>query len=516
MRSPSLPWSIAIAAATFLSIISAAADVFVGETHFTARELILRSVAATSAINWVCVAVQARGLIGPHGILPLATTLRDLQENLDYRDRKKLPTPRSSRAMTLCTLWTWRAIGDANVQSAAWCGGCLSACVAIWPSTLGFILLYLTWYVYKRALGAFANLQWDMLLLEATLLCVLLAAAGSAAACTAVAHLVRSCVLRLHCGAGVAKLTSGDPYWAGLTALSVHHETQPLPTPLAPLLHRLPMRAHRHATLAGLVMEIATIAAVLPRVPYLADATFLAVVATQASIVISGNFGYFNYLSAFLGFSLLADSSPLLLGHAVARDTPASPLASACVLLAVLPCAALYIARAAQYAEGRCRWFAALDPWLRTAEHTFYFGNRFSLFSNMTPRRHEISLEVSADGVTWRELECRYKVGDVRRMKLVPPMHMPRLDWRLWLLAQGRPAATWFDSLLRRLVESSPDVLALLEPQKPLPGGPVFAARGRLWTYRYGGEGEATCWVRCAPEKRDELFGETAWRSKGD
>ena len=63
----------------------------------------------------------------------------------------------------------------------------------------------------------------------------------------------RSCVLRLHCGAGVAKLTSGDPAWASLTALSMHHETQPLPTRLAPLLHRLPMRAHRLATPAQLV-----------------------------------------------------------------------------------------------------------------------------------------------------------------------------------------------------------------------------------------------------------------------
>ena len=58
------------------------------------------------------------------------------------------------------------------------------------------------------------------------------------------------------------------------------------------------------------------------------------------------------------------------------------------------------------------------------------------------------------------------------RLKRVPPLHMPRLDWRLWLLAQGRgdsqrpgpPPSSWYAALLERLVEGSPDVLALLEP----------------------------------------------------
>ena len=156
----------------------------------------------------------------------------------------------------------------------------------------------------------------------------------------------------------------------------------------------------------------------------------------------------------------------------------------------------------------------------------------------MTPQRHELVLEATADGVSWRELECRYKVGDVTRLKLVPPLHMPRLDWRLWLLAQGRPVSSWYDALLgtptgrleprreqtraahlataamlhlvppprgaERLVEGSPDVLALLEP--PPPGqvhGPWLEARGRAYAYRMGrGSGEAR-WVRWPRGEKD-------------
>ena len=40
-------------------------------------------------------------------------------------------------------------------------------------------------------------------------------------------------LFRLMFGSGLVKLASGDPTWRGLTALAVHYETQPLPTPIA-------------------------------------------------------------------------------------------------------------------------------------------------------------------------------------------------------------------------------------------------------------------------------------------
>ena len=39
---------------------------------------------------------------------------------------------------------------------------------------------------------------------------------------------------------GAVKLSSGDPTWASLTALTFHFETQPLPTPVAWYLHHAP------------------------------------------------------------------------------------------------------------------------------------------------------------------------------------------------------------------------------------------------------------------------------------
>ena len=179
-REVSLFWSCAVVCYTLSSLASCATDVLTGQTHHeTVRWLLLRLVALIFAVNFLSVAVQCRGLIGPSGILPLQETLSELEENLAYRDRKGLRTPVSSRIMLRWTVLVWRAAGEANVRGAAWCGFALAFGAAVaplhpWLTAAGFALLYLGWYAYKRGLGTFANLQWDMLLLEAGMLCTLL------------------------------------------------------------------------------------------------------------------------------------------------------------------------------------------------------------------------------------------------------------------------------------------------------------------------------------------------------
>jgi len=494
------------------SVYSAFSEACSGTTHFKARAIVLRAVALVMAANFVSVAVQCRGLIGPRGVLPLQQTLKDIADNLAYRDRKGLATPVTSRSMVRLTLGAWRAVGEHNVVAAAWGGCALALCVAAAPlqgplSSCGWVLLYLGWYSYKRGLGIFANLQWDSLLLECAALCWLLSLPLASPAVTAVVHLVRSVVLRLHCGAGVAKLTSGDVHWRKLTAMAYHHQTQPLPTHLAPWLHALPLPLHKASTLAALALELATVVGCLTALlPFAGEAALAMVLAVQLAIASSGNFGYFNLLSAALGASLLDDSSPLL-GLLLPRTAePAHAcLASVVALIAAVLLSLLYLLRFAAYAERLDGPLAFGRPYLRTAEMTFHVASRFSLFSNMATVRREVVLECSHDGVAWHELDFRYKPGAAARLKWVPPLHMPRLDWRLWLLAQGRPVAPWFDQLLHRLCDGVPEVHALLAPPPPqLATGPCPCryVRARRYVYSFGPRG----WARGEPE----CFGGTA------
>ena len=112
------------------------------------------------------------------------------------------------------------------------------------------------------------------------------------------------------------------------------------------------------------------------------EAAFVAAVATQVCISLSGSYGSFNVLSAVLALSFLDDSRvPLCPG------VPAARRDGHCfgVALVAAPAFALYVARVAAYAPS-CRLLDALAPSLRTASSTFSFATHVSLFTNVTAR----------------------------------------------------------------------------------------------------------------------------------
>lgn len=65
--------------------------------------------------------------------------------------------------------------------------------------------------------------------------------------------MVRWLLFRLMFLSGIVKLTSGCPTWWGLTALSVHYESQCIPTPLAWYTHHLPAWLHAVGVVATYV-----------------------------------------------------------------------------------------------------------------------------------------------------------------------------------------------------------------------------------------------------------------------
>ena len=84
--------------------------------------------------------------------------------------------------------------------------------------------------------------------------------------------------------------------------------------------------------------------------------------------------------------------------------------------------------------------------------------------------RPEIIVEVSDDqGKTWHEVSFAYKPGRVDRTPPIVAPHQPRLDWQMWFAALGPyQRAPWFVHLLYKILEGSPDVLALLDDDNPL------------------------------------------------
>jgi hypothetical protein len=111
--------------------------------------------------------------------------------------------------------------------------------------------------------------------------------------------------------------------------------------------------------------------------------------------------------------------------------------------------------------------------------------NAYGLFAVMTPNRPEIIVEGSDDGQTWRAYEFTWKPGDVSRRPAFVAPHQPRLDWQMWFAAlsthRNQP---WFQNFLIRLLQGSPEVLALLE-SNPFPDAPPRYIRSVVYDYRF-------------------------------
>jgi lipase maturation factor 1 len=112
----------------------------------------------------------------------------------------------------------------------------------------------------------------------------------------------------------------------------------------------------------------------------------------------------------------------------------------------------------------------------------FHVVSSYGLFSAMTTARPEIVIEGSDDGDEWGEYQFRYKPGDVTRAPRWVAPHQPRLDWQMWFAALGDPPG-WFPQFLKRLLEGSPEVLALLE-RNPFPARPPRFVRALLYDYK--------------------------------
>jgi lipase maturation factor 1 len=104
----------------------------------------------------------------------------------------------------------------------------------------------------------------------------------------------------------------------------------------------------------------------------------------------------------------------------------------------------------------------------------------------MTTQRPEIVIEGSDDGIEWKSYGFRYKPDDdlARRPRFCTP-HMPRLDWQLWFAAMGEMNdSPWTILLMRRLLEGSPPVLALIG-HNPFPDAPPKYVRALVYDYHF-------------------------------
>lgn len=458
-----------------------------------AGDLFLRSLAVVFLIAFVSLWVQIDGLIGPNGILPIASTL-------DQAARHFGP----SRLWQFPTLF-WFSSSDVVVTLVCAAGTLASVAgllaPAFWPAWLVAFTTYLTLVTGGRVFTAF---QWDALLLEAGFLAIVqtLPFAGRSilagerplwsfsSAITPpriVAWLYRWLLFRLMFFSGVVKLSSRDETWWELTALIRHFETQPLPNAIAWYVHRLPTEILTAATVGMFVIELVVpFLFFLPRRPRTLAAALT--LGFQAVIFVTGNYTFFNLLTAGLCLWLIDDLSwPARIRERFgARLTRALPnllrhLYVPGLILNLVFCA---------YLLPRSGFRIPVEPpalWSQAYSFIAPFRvlNTYGLFAVMTTTRPEIVIEGSDDGVYWQPYEFFNKPGDPRRRPPFVAPHQPRLDWQMWFAALGPIRnSPWFYGFIRRLFGGSPTVRALLSVD-PFPDRPPRLIRARMYDYRF-------------------------------
>jgi hypothetical protein len=473
------------------------------------RSLFLRGLALAYVAAFGSLAAQLDGLIGSRGILPAAEFL----ERADH-----ILGPGSAAYRQLPTVF-WVDASDRALHAVCWGGLALS--VALLFGLLPGCCAVLLWVFYLSLSIAgqiFLGYQWDSLLLETGLLAILIAPWGVRLS-TAIDRpswpaiwLVRWLAFRLMFLSGVVKLASHDPTWRDWTALLYHYQTQPLPTWTSWYIHQMPAWFQ---TLSVAFMFFAELVAPFfvfgPRP--IRWAGFASLVLLQLLIAATGNYGFFNLLAVVIGLCILDDRDWEWLIRLFKRRQPV-PAQADDDGIAVVPGRAwslprrlvVGIAGAILFAITATQTVETVSPdlpvpselitmskWARPFRST----NGYGLFAVMTKTRPEIIVEGSDDGTEWKPYRFRWKPCELDRWPQFTTPHLPRLDWQMWFaaLAGDCRAAPWFIRFEQKLLEGSPEVLALLR-ENPFPAKPPLYLRARLYLYQFTSWGSSDWWSR--------------------
>jgi hypothetical protein len=123
--------------------------------------------------------------------------------------------------------------------------------------------------------------------------------------------------------------------------------------------------------------------------------------------------------------------------------------------------------------------------WVAGQLEPFRSVNNYGLFAVMTTQRNEIVVDGSNDGVTWLPYEFKYKPGDVHRRPAFIAPFQPRLDWQMRFAALGNYQQNpWFQSFCERVLQGSPEVLALIA-KNPFPDHPPRLIRAEFYEYHF-------------------------------
>ncbi|XGC81846.1 lipase maturation factor family protein [Bdellovibrio bacteriovorus] len=437
--------------------------------------ILSKSLSLSYFIAFLSLLPQVLGLYGQNGILSIDHLLNLLDKEM-----------RAERFYHVPSLF-WLHSSDLALK-----GMCFIGMMAASLSFLGFsqtwmlLICFLAYLSFVSCGQVFLGYQWDSLLLEFGFIGLFFAPLkwewiplGTHAIHPLIYVLCLFLLFKLMFLSGVVKLTSKDPVWKDLTALTYHYWTQPLPNPIAFFADKLPLHFQRFSTLIMFFTElVAPFFIFIPGPTQILAVIFLA--GLQILILLTGNYAFFNLITLGLIFGVLPDSA---WGFKINWVEPATIPTWAAVFAAVLliPSSVFWIYKSIFENDKKLDFML---PLLRLL-YPFRISNPYGLFAVMTKTRPELVLEGSNDGIHWEEYEFKHKPTSLKRMPPIVAPHQPRLDWQMWFAAlETFNDNLWLQNLMTRIFQQAPDVLALFE-KDPFKGKAPKALRLIKYHYKF-------------------------------
>lgn len=465
------------------------------------RFVLLRVLGLVFVAAFASAVTQLLPLVGEHGLTPAALQLDAEVRAAGGAARAFLAEPSLFFfGASDGALWAASALGLAlsllllfGVENAA-------LLLVLWLLHLSIAHVGQRWYAFG----------WEIQLLETAVLAALLCPLGRLRPLAAdrpppylAILLLRWLAFRIMLGAGLIKLR-GDACWTELTCLDAHFETQPIPGPLSLWFHHLPAAVHEAGVVFNHVAEL-----VLPWFVFgprrLRLVAGLGMIAFQATLILSGNLSYLNWLTIVPCLACLDDA--FLRRLLPARLTSRAPLPSPPATRPARLAAAAYAVLVAWLSLDVIANLAGRRQAMNASFDRLHLVNTYGAFGSVNTVRYELQIEgtdaaVPDDAADWRAFHLPCKPGPPdRRPCALSPFHR-RLDWLMWFAALevgehgGLSRETWLLNLLDALLAGDPAVRSLFADPPEFAGGAPSFVRVDVYRYRFVAPGEPGWWRR--------------------
>jgi len=508
--------------------------------HLGPRWIFLRALGIIFFSAFYSLLFQAKGLIGPNGILPANVYINAVGHSVHGLARLRfVPSV------------FWASSTNHALVAVCWIGmvAAILLLLNFWPRGMT-VICFVCFLSFIATLQDFASYQSDGMLLAAGFLCLFFAPAGWRPRWGELSPPSRACLwlllwewFRIYFESGLAKILGGDPEWRHLTAMYEYYQNGPLPTWIGWYVQQAPHWFHWLTALATLIMELGIVLMLfLPR--RLRLICFFIVTPWEIGVILTANYAFLNYLVLALGFLLLDDqflvhiaprnwfpkyhvmvamraedsaeesaaksakpislfAAPQAKPQEITPDalkdsvhssaTPPAANATQSAFRRVwfpvrMTIAGICLAWILYATSAQLAWMLfpglPLPQWPVQAIEPFRIANQYGLFGVMTRGRYEIEFQGSNDaGQTWTAYPFRYKPQAVTEAPRIYAPYQPRFDWNLWFASLG----SWrqYQFVLgteEALLDNSPEVLSLFA-RDPFPNGPPQEIRVVIWQY---------------------------------